>query len=57
MAVGYWNGPDDIERNWVLDREFVGQMPVDELRRRERQWGRAVERSLDWEAEPAEGAP
>ncbi|MFN9374780.1 MAG: glycerol kinase GlpK [Planctomycetaceae bacterium] len=57
LAVGYWDGPGDIERNWVLDREFVGQMSADELRRRERQWGRAVERSLDWEADLAEGAP
>jgi glycerol kinase len=51
LAVGYWNGQTDIERNWAMDREFVGRMPEAERQRRERQWAAAVRRSLDWEAE------
>ena len=29
LAVGYWNGLDDIARNWALDREFRPQMAAD----------------------------
>jgi glycerol kinase len=51
LAVGYWNGQADIERNWGMDREFIGRMPEEERSRRERQWAAAVRRSLDWEGE------
>jgi len=49
LAVGYWNGLDDIARNWALDREFRPQMGDDERRRRYARWTRAVARTLDWE--------
>jgi glycerol kinase len=49
LAVGYWNGLDDIARNWALDREFRPQMADDERRRRYARWTRAVARTLDWE--------
>ena len=26
LAVGYWDGLDDVRRNWALDREFAPQM-------------------------------
>lgn len=49
LAVGYWNGLDDIARNWALDREFRPQMAADERQRRYARWTRAVARTLDWE--------
>jgi len=48
LAVGYWNGLDDVRRNWALDREFRPQMAAAERERLYAGWRRAVERSLDW---------
>ena len=48
LAVGYWNGLDDVRRNWALDREFRPAMAAAERDRLYAGWRRAVERSLDW---------
>lgn len=48
LAVGFWSGVHDIERNWALDREFSPQL---EAKRRETLyagWKKAVGRTLDW---------
>ncbi len=49
LAVGYWQGLDDVVRNWALDREFIPTMDELERERRCRGWRRAVQRSLRWE--------
>jgi len=49
LAVGYWDGLDDIAKNWALDREFRSQMAPAERQRRCARWSRAVQRTLDWE--------
>ncbi len=49
LAVGYWDGQDEIARNWALEREFVPAMPAAERDRRYRTWLKAVERTLHWE--------
>ena len=49
LAVGYWNGTGDVERNWALDREFKPAMSLNERDQRYGQWQRAVERARDWE--------
>jgi len=49
LAVGYWNGTSDVERNWALDREFTPAMSLMERDQRYAQWQRAVERARDWE--------
>ncbi len=49
LAVGYWNGTGDVERNWALDREFKPAMSLNERDQRYVQWQRAVERARDWE--------
>ncbi len=48
LAVGYWNGFDDVTKNWALDREFRPQMDATERERLYAGWKRAVDRSLDW---------
>jgi glycerol kinase len=48
LAVGYWQGLDDVGRNWALDREFSPQMGADERERLYAGWKKAVTRSLDW---------
>jgi glycerol kinase len=49
LAVGYWDGLDDVRRNWALDREFAPQMPDPERERLYAGWKKAVARSLNWE--------
>ena len=49
LAVGYWDGLDDVRRNWALDREFAPQMDEDTRARLYRGWKKAVSRSLAWE--------
>jgi glycerol kinase len=48
LAVGYWNGLEDVRRNWALDREFTPRMAASERDRLYHGWRRAVERSRDW---------
>jgi glycerol kinase len=50
LAVGYWNGLDDVARNWALDREFRPSMDPVEREKLYAGWKKAVGRSLDWES-------
>jgi glycerol kinase len=49
LAVGYWDGLDDVRKNWALDREFAPQMGEADRARLYAGWRKAVTRSLDWE--------
>lgn len=49
LAVGYWDGLDDVRRNWALDREFAPQRPQSDSDRLYAGWKKAVGRSLAWE--------
>ena len=51
LAVGYWQGLDDVRRNWALDREFAPSMAADVRERGYRGWRKAVTRSLAWAEE------
>ncbi len=48
LAVGYWDGLDDVRRNWALDREFSPAMAAAERAHGYDGWRRAVQRSLRW---------
>jgi glycerol kinase len=48
LAVGYWDGLDDVRRNWALDREFSPSMGSEARARGYDGWKRAVQRSLGW---------
>jgi glycerol kinase len=48
LAVGYWDGLDDVRRNWALDREFAPQRPRAEVDDLYAGWKKAVSRSLGW---------
>ena len=48
LAVGYWQGLDDVRRNWALDREFSPAMGAEVRERGYRGWRKAVTRSLAW---------
>jgi glycerol kinase len=48
IAVGYWNGLDDIGANWALDRRFEPSKSADRRQSLLHGWHRAVERSRGW---------
>ncbi|MGL4464818.1 MAG: FGGY-family carbohydrate kinase, partial [Planctomycetia bacterium] len=52
LAVGYWSGLDEIERNWRLEKEFRPSLDDGVRNERYRQWRRAVVCSRGW-IEPA----
>ncbi|HEX4913868.1 MAG TPA: FGGY-family carbohydrate kinase, partial [Vicinamibacterales bacterium] len=50
LAVGYWDGLDDVRKNWALDREFRPMMDPERREKLYAGWKKAVGRSLDWES-------
>jgi len=48
LAVGYWNGQEELLRKWKRDALFTPQMVEDEKERLYSEWKRAVERAKNW---------
>ncbi|WP_166349667.1 glycerol kinase GlpK [Phytoactinopolyspora limicola] len=48
LAVGYWEGEDDIRANWAKDKQWEPSMEESERERQYRQWKKAVTRTFDW---------
>jgi glycerol kinase len=48
LAVGYWNGLDDLRANWRVAETWQPSMPADRRASLARYWAKAVERSMQW---------
>jgi glycerol kinase len=48
IAVGFWDGEQDVIDNWKEDRRWTPQADADETARQYRNWKKAVQRTLDW---------
>ncbi len=48
IAVGFWDGEQDVIDNWAEDKRWEPQMGEDERDRLLRQWKKAVTKTLDW---------
>jgi glycerol kinase len=48
LAVGYWDGPEDVARNWALDRAFSPALADERRESLYRGWKKAASRALDW---------
>jgi glycerol kinase len=48
LAVGYWQGLDDLRANWVVTREWRPSMPVERRDALTARWRKAVEKSFGW---------
>ena len=48
LAVGYWNGTEDLVRNWAVGRTWQPAMAADRRAALSSSWKKAVSRSLDW---------
>lgn len=51
LAVGVWKDRDEVAATWRQERRFEPAMEEAEVKRRLERWGRAVERSRDWDSE------
>ncbi len=49
LAVGFWGSPQEVGKQWAIDRTFEPQMSADQREKLYAGWKRAVERSLRWE--------
>ncbi|TDP93632.1 glycerol kinase GlpK [Labedaea rhizosphaerae] len=48
LAVGYWEGEDDIRNNWAKDKEWTPNMDEAARDKTFAQWKKAVTRTFDW---------
>ncbi|QOQ39333.1 glycerol kinase GlpK [Trueperella pecoris] len=48
IAVGFWNGEQDVIDNWQEDKRWSPQMDDCERARQMRLWKKAVSRTFDW---------
>jgi glycerol kinase len=49
LAVGYWKSRHEISRQWQIDARFKPGMKPAEVRRLMTGWGKALDRSRQWE--------
>ena len=48
LAVGYWDNPDNLRRNWKIDQTWHPQMGEPTREKLYAGWLKAVRRSMDW---------
>jgi len=48
LAVGFWSGQDEIDRQWKEDRRFLPAMKPDGVRRLVKEWDRALKTTVYW---------
>ncbi|MBJ8347360.1 glycerol kinase GlpK [Antrihabitans sp. YC2-6] len=48
LAVGFWEGEDDIRANWAEDKRWNPAMAAEDRDRMYAEWNKAVTRSYDW---------
>jgi glycerol kinase len=48
IAVGYWDGEQDVIDNWAEDKRWEPSMASDERERLYRNWKKAVTKSMGW---------
>jgi glycerol kinase len=48
LAVGYWSSPEEVTRNWAVDKRWTPAMADADRARLYASWQKAVTRSFDW---------
>ena len=54
LAVGFWDGLEDLRKNWQEDSRWEPKMGEEERERLLRSWKKAVTRTFDWVDEDVE---
>ncbi len=48
LAVGYWNGYDEIASQWQIDKKFEPKSDMNNINQIKNSWTKAVSRSKNW---------
>ena len=48
LAVGFWNGLDELRQNWAEDKTWYPSMKPETREKYYRQWKKAVDRTFNW---------
>jgi len=48
LAVGFWNGKEDVIKNWAIDKEFKPAMDAETRAKELKGWKQAVNSTLGW---------
>ncbi len=51
LAVGYWDSPEDVRKNWAVDRVFTPALSDDQRVARIKGWNKAVKCAYHWAKE------
>ncbi|MEJ2037729.1 MAG: glycerol kinase GlpK [Desulfosarcinaceae bacterium] len=54
LACGFWDGLEDLKRNWAVDKTWQPKMDAEKRRKGIMGWRKAVERTLGWVEEEKE---
>jgi glycerol kinase len=48
FAVGFWSNPEEMRRNWQVDRQWEPRWSKDQREAGHSGWKKAIERTLNW---------
>jgi glycerol kinase len=48
LAVGFWSGPEELRKNWAVDKTWQPDMDSNVRETYYRQWKKAVDRTFNW---------
>jgi glycerol kinase len=48
LAVGFWSGTDELQKQWQKDREFLPAMDATKVAELKRNWHKTVDRAKGW---------
>jgi glycerol kinase len=48
LATGFWSSPEELKRQWRVEREFAPRMSADQRESLYAGWKKAVERAKNW---------
>ena len=48
LAVGFWSGPEELRKNWAVDKTWQPDMDSNVRETYHRQWKKAVDRTFNW---------
>lgn len=48
LAVGYWKSIDEIQSQWIIDKDFHPQLEKEKAEKMIKTWNKAVQRSQNW---------
>jgi glycerol kinase len=48
LAVGYWKSIDDLQKQWIKDKEFSPEMPKEKATELVKKWEKSVQCTIKW---------